>query len=405
MKKLLIALFSLILFFLFINPVWAEISCDPGVCSDKSDSEKETCLSNEINACGARIQDAQNKEKTLTSQLSLIDGQVQVTNLKIADTNYKIDKLKREISDLDTRLVRIGTTLDSLAEVLLKRIVQTYKYSNNISALDLLFSSHGFSDLLERLKYVQVAQAYDKKKLYELQATKLAYNDQKQDKKTRQVEAEKLSKDLDVYQKQLDQQKKSKQELLTETQGDEATYEKLIAQAKSQLAGFTSFTGGNASILTGQTVCDDWGCYYNQRDSSWGNVGLNGTNNRIADIGCLMTSMAMVYTHYGHKDITPLSINSNSDNFAAYEPTFLKYTISANGINSKRAGSVIDGELSAGRPVIVGIGRGPDHFMVFLSGSNGNYKMNDPFVPNGHNINFTDHYSIGSISEIDKVLF
>ncbi len=384
-----------------LYPVYAEASCDPSACG----SDDVSCLTDVTNKCEQQLQVTRGQEKTLTSQLAIIDGQTKVTNLKIQETNAKIATLKRQISDLGTRIDRISGTLDSLSELLLKRIVQTYKYGNTDSAFNLIFSSGNITDLLERLKYIQVAQAYDKQKLYELQATKLDYNDQKQDKVTRQAEAEKLSKDLDTYQKQLTDQKKTKQELLSETQGNEATYEKLLAQAQSQLAGFTSFTGGNSSILSGQTVCDEWGCYYNQRDSQWGNVGLNGTGDRIADIGCLMTSMAMVYTHYGHKDVTPLSINANSDNFAAYAPTFLKYSISANGISSSRAGSVIDGELAAGRPVIVGIGRGPDHFVVLLSGSGGNYKMNDPFVPNGHNISFTDHYSIGSIHEIDKVTF
>ena len=53
--------------------------------------------------------------------------------------------------------------------------------------------------------------------------------------------------------------------------------------------------------------------------------------------------------------------------------------------------------------MIIGIGAGPDHFVVFISGSGGNYKMNDPFVPNGHNINFTDHYSISNIRSIERV--
>ncbi|OGE28128.1 hypothetical protein A2867_01075 [Candidatus Daviesbacteria bacterium RIFCSPHIGHO2_01_FULL_40_11] len=187
----------------------------------------------EIQKLEAQLAEAKNQEKTLKSQLNLIDGQTKVTELKIEETNLKIEKLKREISDLSTRINRIGATLDSLSEILLQRIIQTYKYSNAVSTIDLLFSSHGFADLIERLKYIQVAQAYDKKKLYELQATKLAYNDQKQDKVTRQTEAEKLNKDLEVYKQQLDEQKKTKDELLKVTKNDEARYQTLIVQLKA----------------------------------------------------------------------------------------------------------------------------------------------------------------------------
>lgn len=189
----------------------------------------------EIAKLESQLNEARNTEKTLKSQLNLIDGQTKVTSLKIEETILKIEKLDREINDLSKRIDRISGSLDVLSELLLKRIVQTYKYSNAISTIDLLFSSHGFSDLIERLKYIQVAQAYDKKKLYELQATKIAYNEQKQDKKTRQEEAEKLNKDLANYKKQLDEQKKVKEELLKITKNDEAKYQGLIAQLQAEI--------------------------------------------------------------------------------------------------------------------------------------------------------------------------
>lgn len=192
---------------------------------------------------------SQNQEKSLKSELKLIDGQTQVTILKIEETTLKIEKLKREISDLSERIDRIGATLDSLSELLLKRIIQTYKYSSNVSSLDLLFSSRGFADLLERLKYIQIIQTYDKKKLYELQATKLAYNDQKQDKQSRQTEAEKLNKQLEVYKTQLAQQKKAKDELLRETQNDENRYQQLIAKLKADADSLArALAGGGVKL-------------------------------------------------------------------------------------------------------------------------------------------------------------
>lgn len=237
MKKILRTLFALcfvLLFFLYplpLTPTFAEVSDD----LSKQLQEKQA----EIQKLEAHLADARNQEKTLKSQLDIIDGQSKITILKIEETNLKIEKLKREISDLSLRIDRISTSLDTLSEILLRRIVQTYKYSNTISTLDLLFSSHGFADLIERLKYIQVAQAYDKKKLYELQATKLAYNEQKQDKETRQQEAEKLNKELQVYKDQLTAQKKAKDELLAITKNDEARFQVLIAQLRADIASIS----------------------------------------------------------------------------------------------------------------------------------------------------------------------
>ncbi len=230
MKKLLLLFLGFsFLVSIFITPAFAEDDLQQQL------QQKQE----EIHKLEVQLQATRGQEKTLKSQLNLIDGQTHVTTLKIDETNLKIEKLKREISDLSSRIDRIASTLDSLSEILLKRIVQTYKYGDAVSSLDLFFSSHGFADLLERLKYIQAAQAYDKKKLYELQATKLAYNDQKKDKETRQQEAEKLNKDLEVYKIQLDDQKKAKDELLRVTKNDESKYQSLIAQLAAEISSIS----------------------------------------------------------------------------------------------------------------------------------------------------------------------
>ena len=126
--------------------------------------------------------------------------------------------------------------------MLLERIIETYKYGN-YSPVELFLSSNGFSDLLLRIKYIQVAQANDKKVLYQLQATKAAYNDQKEDKETRQVQQEKLQKDLKRYQGQLGEQKKAKEDLLRVTKNDEDRYQSLIAQLRADAASIRRALG------------------------------------------------------------------------------------------------------------------------------------------------------------------
>lgn len=109
-------------------------------------------------------------------------------------------------------------------------------------------------------------------------------------------------------------------------------------------------------------------------------------------------------SHY-HKDVNPSDINANPSNFASYYPAYLLYTVTAKGATAQRFSSAIDSNLSSGNPVIVGIrySSGDTHFVVLKSGSGGNYQMYDPFIPNGHDISFTDHYSLDSIFEVDGV--
>lgn len=202
----------------------------------------------EIAEVEKQLASAKAQEKTLKTQLAYIDGQTKLTQLKIEEAQFQIKKLDKEINDLSGRIERLSLSVDAISEVLLERIVKTYKYSNT-STMDLIFSSHGVTDLLERLKYIQVAQANDKKVLYQLQATKSTYNDQKTDREVRQTEQEKLKIDLEKYTIQLADQKKAKEEILKVTQNDEKKFQDLLAKLRADTDSIARALAGAGTKL------------------------------------------------------------------------------------------------------------------------------------------------------------
>lgn len=402
MKKLFIVVaFLLVLTFVVSAVRVLAVDITPTPIPDTSG------LENQIRQYESKISDLQGQEKTLSSQIAIMDNQVKLTEARIADAKVKIANIEKDIDIAKDKVGSLEQTIATSTKALLGRISATYQVGSS-SPWEIFLTSGSIENFFTRLKYLRIVQAYDKKTIYAAEQAKVDYSNQKSIYEDKQAEAEALSKKLQNYTNQLEQEKKGKQSLLSDTQGSESNYQRLLAAAKAQLAGFSSFAAnqGGASLLSGQTSCDDWGCYYNQRDSQWGALALNNTQYTIASDGCLITSMAMMLSHYGHRGVTPISINSNSDNFASYYPAYLKYTISVDGVTAQRIGSIIDSTLGSGHPVIVGIrySSGDTHFVVLKSGSGGNYVMNDPFVPNGKNINFTDHYSVASIFEVDKVV-
>lgn len=217
----------------------------------QSDSELDKQLKEkreEIAKLEDQLAQTKKQEKTLKSQLEYIDGQTKLTLLKIEETQFQITKLEKEINDLGSRIERISGTLDQISEVLLNRIVETYKFGNT-STLDLIFSSHSIGELIKRIKYVQVAQANDKKVLYQLQATKTTYNDQKQDKETRQNQQQKLKKDLEQYKTQLAEQKTAKEELLKATQNDEKKFQDLLKKLRADADSISRALAGKGVTL------------------------------------------------------------------------------------------------------------------------------------------------------------
>lgn len=234
-SKIFIGIFLLFTFSLLVPQSFSGVGLLVTAVNAQSLTDLENELKNkqeEIKKLEGQLAETQKQEKTLKSQLTFIDTQTSITELKIQETQYQIIKLDKEIEELSGRIERLSQSVDSISELLLQRIVKTYKYGN-ITPIDLIFSSNGFADLIERVKYIQVAQANDKKVLYQLQATKSTYNDQKSDKETRQIQQEKLKKDLENYQIQLADQKKAKEELLKVTQNDEKKFQDLLAKLRA----------------------------------------------------------------------------------------------------------------------------------------------------------------------------
>ncbi|MFI5265697.1 MAG: C39 family peptidase, partial [Candidatus Levyibacteriota bacterium] len=364
-------------------------------------------LQNKIKDYEGKISDLQSQEKTFSSQIEIMNNQISLTELKIQAAQEQLAQMEKDIEVTKQRTQDLEKNITASTKALIGRIGATYQVGT-IDPWQVFLTSDNISNFLTRLTYLKLVQANDRKNIYAAQQDKANYQNEKTVLEEKQKAEEAVKAQLVDYTTQLDQDKAAKQALLDQTKGSEANYQRLLAAAQAQLAGFSNFTAnqGGASLLSGQTTCDSWGCYYNQRDSQWGGNSLNGTQYTIASDGCLVTSMAMIYTHYGHRDVTPTSINSNSNNFASYYPAYLLYTISANGTSSSRNGAAIDSTLSSGNPVVVGIhAYGGTHFVVLKSGSNGDYVMNDPFVPNGHDLKFTDYYSTGSIFEVDRVSF
>ncbi len=363
-------------------------------------------LQQQIIELESKISDLQGQEKTLSSQIAVMDSQIKLTEYRIEATQEQITSLTLDIDTATKKVSGLEQSLNGLVNVLANRIVATYEVGT-VQPFQILLTSGNASDFFKRLNYLKIAQAHDKQLIYDTEQAKVDYANQKTIFEEEKKKVVALEAQLQAYTDQLNQEKSAKQDLLSQTQGSEANYQSLLAQAKAQLAGFSRFvTGqGGASILSGQTSCDSWGCYYNQRDSQWGNMLINNQDGySMAGYGCLITSIAMIASHMGHTDILPSDIAQSGDSNFAVGTAMLKYSISVKGVNISRSGtSPLDSSLQGG-PVIVGIyAYGGTHFVVLKSGSGGNYVMNDPYISGGHDISFTDHYSLNSIFEIDRV--
>ncbi len=371
-----------------------------------ANNQEMASLNQQIAQYQAELQQVGANKKTLQAAINGLDlrrskvqTQVTLTQYQIKSTQLQIQQLGGEITNtqqtIATDQTALGAYLRSLQKAEAKPLIVQMLSSGGLV--------QAWSDINQTLQIQNGIQ--NEMQTLKAEEGNLASSQTASQQKQTTLTSQRQS--LVAQQQSLVATEQSKSQLLTETNAQEATYQKLLAMAEAELNSFSAFAqnAGGSKLLGSQTVCDAWGCYYNQRDAAWGNDSLDGTKYNLASDGCLVTAMAMVMTHYGYKNVTPVTINSDPNNFAAYYPAYLLSTINVDGVSATRKAATIDATLATGNPVIIGIrAYGGTHFVVLVSGSRGNYIMRDPYITNGKDISFSAHYSFRSIFAVTKVV-
>ncbi len=370
-----------------------------------ANNQQIALLSQEIANYQQKLQQVGADKQTLKAAIAALDlrrnemeAQTAITEREINITQLEISRLGGEISDTEQTLL---SERSSLGEYLLN-----LQKDENQSLIMRLLSSNDITQAWSDTNAILQAQDAVQNQMKELQAQESGLANSQTTSQEKQATLVSQQQSLAAQQAALALTVQSKSELLAATNAQESKYQALLSQAEGELQGFSTFTknaGGSALVGT-ETKCDAWGCYYNQRDSAWGSDQLDGTRFTLASDGCLVTSMAMVMTHYGYRDVTPVTINSDPYDFASYYPAYLLMTISVDGATVSRITSRIDAVLATGNPVVVGLrAYGGTHYVVLTSGHWGHYLMRDPYITNADDVPFSDYYSLRQIFRAWKV--
>ena len=403
MKKLILVTIVL------ISGIWYLTSPSPTHAAQCGDTVTTDNANEIISDCNAKLSQLSGQKQTLSQVLSILSTQIKLTETKIAAHNANLKILETEISDLSGRIDSLDYSLTDITKLFVARVRANYMSKFDNSTLYLTNFSN-IKKIIKGIEYLEKVRDHDRNLLISLEQSRLDLDTQKSAKIAKQAAIAKLKATLDQEKSVLASQVASKNKLLAETNNDEVKYQQLLSSAQRQLAAFRKFatSQGGASILSDQTKCDSWGCYYNQRDAQWGNQTIGLSSETMREVGCLITSVAMITSHYG-KSLKPGDIAASNNPFWGNTAYMNLSTWSVNGVTVSRTRlgsslSKIDEELSSGRPVIVGIYGGPDHFLVITRKDGDDYLMNDPFLENGNNIKFTSKYPLSAISAVDRII-
>ncbi len=343
--------------------------------------------------------------ETIGAQIKKYKLAINLAEAQILKSIREIQSLEEEVASLDSKIFKLDISLDQLSELLIKRIAETYK-KGRINAFSLFLSSSSFSDFISRYKYLRVIQLNDRNLMLQLETVRTNFKDQKTLKEEKQEELEIAKNNLKTQQAQLARYKKDHEELKALKLQEKKVVDSLLAEARAQTQKFKTFTTGYGAIDP-VDIQDDWGRYYSQRDSRWAYHTIGNSSENVLSVGCLITSVAMVFSHYGHSTI-PADIAGNSDNFYYSSAWMNRPWVTPPGRTWNPYGSKtstvseswIKDEVGAGHPVIAGLniygGSYADHFVVVRGVESGELMMNDPLFPEA-NIKLRDKYPTATL--------
>lgn len=363
------------------------------------------------------IASSKTQENTLSNQIGLYNNQIQLTQLQLNAKQTELDQKQAELDrvtgSIGTVTTQIGDTqtqLVSISKVAVARF-RVQQAVQNASPVDLSFiTGQGVTDITN-LSYQTYIEHKDNEVFGQLLQLKKDLSGQKADLVGQQVQIASLrdtiKSDRDAVassQQKLLNQKSSLAYLLSVTKNNESSYQRQLSQAQAQLqtllATANARVGSGGSLVAHSEISDGWGKYYNQRDTAWGNVYIGYSNYQIWQVGCLLTSVAMVFAHYGNTSTTPTSIGANPANFwgstaAMNIPGPAPAGHSASHYSDPSI-SFLKNQVAAGNPVILGLsfnggsiaaGYYPDHWVVARGlDSRGEFMINDPWYYNSMNV-------------------
>lgn len=197
--------------------------------------ETTDALSSKIAEYDAKLQELSKAKDTLANQINILTSQIELTLLKINQTQNSIKTLNLEIDDLTGQISKLDVSLNHLSSAYIAQINQNYRLGKRTSPITAFLVSNNFNQFLEEYKYLSVIQKNSQDILVNLETTRTNYDIQKTAKEKKQQDLEILQKTLSDQQANLDKQKNNKSNLLAVTKNDETKYQSLKKAAENEL--------------------------------------------------------------------------------------------------------------------------------------------------------------------------
>lgn len=354
-----------------------------------------------------QLSDQAGHVQSLSDELRLLDQTVAAKADYLKQITAETNKVRQELAAVNHELGTMQRDRQ-LAQGKLNQLVRTDYVDGQPNEYFVLASADSLSSATATSSYLGIFQERTDGLVGQLDKLERRQTERQRDVLARVQRLSQLEDEAARETSELTVVRQAKQKLLESTQGQEDLYRQQYEAAREQLVKMGIF-GQSGCDRVGSRVWSDAGGYFNQCDPRWADAKLGfSDSSTLGDYGCGVAALAMVYKTYGGiGDTDPLRMNQALRGAAAFSDDLLWWgrvggaygnRLAVTAHNGGADWAAINGELAAGRPVMVYIDRGvTNHYVVLLSRDGSTYRMNDPIE--GPNLRFSDHYSTGAVKQ------
>jgi len=209
-------------------------------------AQRQQDLQNQLNALESQIamqqqllDKAQSQHQTLQTQIGVFNAEIKKTQLQIQAINLTITQLNGSIGAHNQTLSQLSAQLEAEKESLAQILRQT-QMLDGYSVVSIALGSRGVSEFFRDLDAFASIKSSLANSFSQIQQTSASTEAEKETLQARLAEQEQLRTVAQLAKQQVQAQEKEKQQLLTQTKGIEANYQKLIATSQKTAAQIRS---------------------------------------------------------------------------------------------------------------------------------------------------------------------
>ena len=181
------------------------------------------------------LTDLQKQRTTLERDISILDNKIKTAQLQIKQTDLTLKKIGGDITGKQTAIKQVDSKMVAGQKSLAQLLRQT-RQIDDIPMATLILSSGSISDVFQEIDNFETLQRALGESFTQMEALRSDLAARKQSLEEKQVEAQQVRTAQVIAKQAVQNDEKEKQSILTQTKGQEKTYQQIIADKQKQAA-------------------------------------------------------------------------------------------------------------------------------------------------------------------------